>query len=402
MDKALFISYSTSDSQFVKRLAHDCEKRNIEVFYFQRDLRPGDNIWSRISKEIQEKRVVGVVLSSESASAKGVLKEIEMAYQHFGLSENIFLVPILKDPLLQDKIPEKLRGLFWADFSQSYVSGLIQLFKSFEVDFSLYNEIAIQNISESRNLYELSFRIIKTIYEIVREPYIQFIVQGREKQEIQYVVVADCIPENCFRYRLVSLTGVIGQAISDGDILEIHNVEKWEGYIKAESTTKSELVLPIHGNRYGVIGAINIESKEIDGFSSIDKQELLEVSNIAGDVLETRNWIPSSVGDLPSFWFSGIERLQEKLSTHSRERIAEDIEKMQRIQDGWNFVVDGDLLKIEDVKFFHVSERIRHAKDLAALGFVDRAIKLLESAPPMWKDDRIPYELQELRRIMYK
>ena len=286
----------------------------------------------------------------------------------------------------------------WADFTKSYVSGWIQLLKSFDINVSLYNEEAAKRILNCKEIYDMSYQIIKQTYETTREQYIQFIAKGLERQEMQYIVVADSIPTNRFRYRLVTLTGAIGQAISKGEILEVTDVDQLKEYIKAEPTTKSELVIPIHGNKYGVIGAINVESMVVNGFSNVDKNELMEIALIAGDIIETRNWVPSPVGNIPSFWFPTIEKNSVCLPGYSKEIAANHIEEMQLIQDNWDFKIDEKTLKFEDVRYFHVSERIRHAKDLVALGYVKKAIKLLESAPKPWRDDRISHELRILTK----
>lgn len=74
----IFLSYSTRDKHFVRRLAGDLDRAGLEVWLDERELRAGDDLGA-IEAAIHGAGVLVVVVSLASAGSAWVEREIEMA-----------------------------------------------------------------------------------------------------------------------------------------------------------------------------------------------------------------------------------------------------------------------------------------------------------------------------------
>ena len=62
MVKGAFISYSSQDSEFSQKLAHDLAKRGIPVWFDETELEPGDSIIGAIEAGIDRMEYLIVVV----------------------------------------------------------------------------------------------------------------------------------------------------------------------------------------------------------------------------------------------------------------------------------------------------------------------------------------------------
>ena len=75
---------------------------------------------------------------------------------------------------------------------------------------------------------------------------------------------------------LAENTGVCWAAINQKKALIIEDVEKFPGHIACDSRSKSEIVIPIFENNE-LIGVFDVDSKDLNSFDEIDKQELIKI-----------------------------------------------------------------------------------------------------------------------------
>lgn len=74
--------------------------------------------------------------------------------------------------------------------------------------------------------------------------------------------------------------GVCGKAAKEDVTLVVDNVLMFEGHIACDSASRSEIVIPLHGNN-GVVGVIDIDSSSFSRFSEDDRKELEKLARIA-------------------------------------------------------------------------------------------------------------------------
>lgn len=331
--QAIFLSYTSADADFVDRLASDLERAGLDVWHFKRDLLPGTPIWHRINTEIYQRKCVGVVLSGDSIRSSGVKAEIRSAYRLFGQSEDLFLIPILKASLEQRQIPHELKGITWADFSRSYRVGLRELLRAFSVDLSGPSHEATEAIIRADTLHKLIAESFVFLRRLSNVDYVQLALMGDDTHETRSVVVADSIPPGQFRYRLVSRTGLIGLCLKSGNVVLDKAVKSNPDYLCAEPSTEAEMVIPIVAVRFGLIGAINIETETPDFFDKIDTEELKAIADLIADVIETRDWLPVPMDQLPSIWVPGKRPKSASDIELSPDAFAASIEHIQQTHD---------------------------------------------------------------------
>ena len=113
----IFVSYSQKDSKFVHTLTDALRRNGFSAFDPLRDVKPGDSIPLRISKEISKADVVLLVLSKASTRSKWVKIEwsyaISLRESHSGKR----IIPILLDSDVE--IPFFLKDVLWLDFRNS-------------------------------------------------------------------------------------------------------------------------------------------------------------------------------------------------------------------------------------------------------------------------------------------
>jgi L-methionine (R)-S-oxide reductase len=79
--------------------------------------------------------------------------------------------------------------------------------------------------------------------------------------------------------------GVCGYAASSGETVNVPDVNKDSRYLMCFPSTKSEIVVPIHGKNR-VLGEIDIDSEKVAAFTSLDERFLEEAAKILAGFLE--------------------------------------------------------------------------------------------------------------------
>jgi TIR domain-containing protein/HEAT repeat protein len=124
----LFISYSSKDAEFVKKLATDLVTHGLTVWWDKWVMKVGDSLHRKIQDGITNSAWLGVVLSPNSVSSPWVEKELNSALMKELEQKEVFVLPILYKDC---KIPLLLKDKLYADFRSSYELGLCALLDRF-------------------------------------------------------------------------------------------------------------------------------------------------------------------------------------------------------------------------------------------------------------------------------
>lgn len=92
-----FVSYSTRDEFFAKRLYYDLLARDIRCWLFDEDAKWGEKVWSEIDRSINLHDKTIVVCSANSLQSEPVLREIERALQREDREKRGVLFPVRID-----------------------------------------------------------------------------------------------------------------------------------------------------------------------------------------------------------------------------------------------------------------------------------------------------------------
>jgi hypothetical protein len=120
----IFLSHSSSDKLFVKKLAQDLTSQSHFVWLDEWEIRVGECIPTRIEQGLQETDFVVLVMSKRSCSSAWVEREWKTKYWEEINSRQVKILPIL---LEECEIPLLLRTKHYADFRTDYEVGLVEI-----------------------------------------------------------------------------------------------------------------------------------------------------------------------------------------------------------------------------------------------------------------------------------
>lgn len=100
-----------------------------------------------------------------------------------------------------------------------------------------------------------------------------------------YLVNGDTLQLSTFQgpvacYNIKKGRGVCGTAWEQDRTIVVPDVEQFPGHIACSSLSRSEIVVPIHGNDGEVIGVLDIDSKELGTFDDVDAKWLEEIVRV--------------------------------------------------------------------------------------------------------------------------
>lgn len=119
-----FLSHSSKDKTFIRQLAADLSRNNISVWLDEQMIKVGDSIADKISQGLAESDYFLVALSDDSVQSEWVKKELNQALLTEIEEKEVKVLPLL---LSDCEIPILIKEKKYADFSQSYKSGLKSL-----------------------------------------------------------------------------------------------------------------------------------------------------------------------------------------------------------------------------------------------------------------------------------
>jgi TIR domain len=107
-----FISYFSGDKDFVNRLSHDLELRDVEVWIDNGQIEIGDSISSKIEQGLSQSYTFVIVLSAEALTRSWVKKELAAAHS-LNAAGDLKILPALHK---ECEIPVLLADYKFADF----------------------------------------------------------------------------------------------------------------------------------------------------------------------------------------------------------------------------------------------------------------------------------------------
>jgi hypothetical protein len=126
-ERVAFISHSSKDKPFVRKLAADLVASGVKVWIDEQNILVGDSIPEKIAQGLAESDFFLIVVSNNSVNSAWVKRELNSAIVHEIERRKVTILPIkLDDVAMPDTINDKL----YADFSHSYEDGLEELIRS--------------------------------------------------------------------------------------------------------------------------------------------------------------------------------------------------------------------------------------------------------------------------------
>jgi formylglycine-generating enzyme required for sulfatase activity len=119
-----FISYSRSDTAFVKRLIADLQDKDVDVWWDQMDIPSGVPWDTRIEYLLEHCQAVVVPLSKQSVASKAVADEWSYGFNHNK--------PVITLKLEDCDVPMRLQRLNWIDFTVDYAKGFKKLLEALD------------------------------------------------------------------------------------------------------------------------------------------------------------------------------------------------------------------------------------------------------------------------------
>lgn len=109
-----FISHSSKDKPFVRKLKEDLNFNEVETWVDEDELKPGDKLYDTLILSLQSSSHFLIVLSNNIKNSHWVDTEINEAISSLDKKIIQKIIPVV---LRKTDIPEALKGLLYADFS---------------------------------------------------------------------------------------------------------------------------------------------------------------------------------------------------------------------------------------------------------------------------------------------
>jgi predicted peroxiredoxin len=126
-ERVAFISHSTKDKPFVRKLAADLVSNGVRVWLDEQQILVGDSIPEKIAQGLAESDFFLIVSSKNSAESQWVKKELNNALVQEIERRKVTVLPIKLD---EAKMPDSILDKLYADFTGAYDEGLKKLIES--------------------------------------------------------------------------------------------------------------------------------------------------------------------------------------------------------------------------------------------------------------------------------
>ena len=128
-DVVVFLSHSSKDKKFIRRLAADLESRGIGVWLDEQQIQVGDSINDRISQGLADSDYLLIALSEYSVSSEWVKKELNAMMIQEIQAKKVKILPIKIEDCTT---PFLLADKKYADFVVSYSDGLEEVLRAIQ------------------------------------------------------------------------------------------------------------------------------------------------------------------------------------------------------------------------------------------------------------------------------
>ena len=122
---SLFLCHASEDKEFVDRLACELDKRALFAWYDKREIFVGDSIIKKVNHRLRESDFLVAVLSPRSVVKPWVVREMSSSLMRQLRDRSIRILPVVIETC---DIPPLLNDIKYADFRESFESGIEELF----------------------------------------------------------------------------------------------------------------------------------------------------------------------------------------------------------------------------------------------------------------------------------
>jgi hypothetical protein len=126
-----FLSHSSLDKPFIRKLASDLKANGVQVWLDELSIKVGESIADRISQGLAESDYFLFAASKASIQSEWVRLELNTALLKDVERRKVSILPLKLDDC---EVPLIIRDKKYADFSQSYKEGLVELLRAMGVE----------------------------------------------------------------------------------------------------------------------------------------------------------------------------------------------------------------------------------------------------------------------------
>ena len=124
LENLYFLSHSSADKPFARRLAHDLIQDGLNIFLDEWDINIGESIVERVNDALERMKGLILILSNQSIHSNWVKKELNSVLMKELDDKTVTIFPVLKETC---KIPIIIQDYKFSDFRYNYQIGLSQL-----------------------------------------------------------------------------------------------------------------------------------------------------------------------------------------------------------------------------------------------------------------------------------
>jgi formylglycine-generating enzyme required for sulfatase activity len=124
MPPRFFITHSSKDIEFARKLCQDLNDAGLNGFFDERSVRPGESIPKRIEQGIEQCDVYIPVLSPHALKSRWADWEIDMAIMMNREQGRPHIIPVIAEKC---EVPRRLRHILYVDFVNRYDDALNEL-----------------------------------------------------------------------------------------------------------------------------------------------------------------------------------------------------------------------------------------------------------------------------------
>jgi TIR domain len=126
----VFISHSSVDKPFVRRLTARIRRAGFEVWLDKHELIAGDPLGEKIARALTEANVVLVVVSDHSVKSKWLRYELNLATERM-IKGDCRVIPVVINDVA---LPPEVVGLLYADFRGNFSPGMKSILTALEYE----------------------------------------------------------------------------------------------------------------------------------------------------------------------------------------------------------------------------------------------------------------------------
>ena len=162
----IFISHTSKDKEFAKKLASDLKASDLDVFTYFDAIMPGDSITEKIGSAILNSDAIVLLLSHQSAKSPWVSSEIALAKAAQSKAKQPRILPVVIEQ--HSDIPFFIKDLLYLDLSddQKYKENLPMLIKSLS-----RSDVPDRDLKKEQQTKEQMFRAQETALILEKEFY---------------------------------------------------------------------------------------------------------------------------------------------------------------------------------------------------------------------------------------